>query len=58
MKQADYDLQDNLKTLESLYPSEPDVLDGDHKEAAIIISKMNEGGQFITLKSNNNQEYV
>lgn len=58
MKQADYDLQDNLKALESLYPSEPDVLDGDHKEAAIIISKMNEDGQFITLRSNNNQEYV
>lgn len=58
MKQVDYDLQDHLQTLESLYPSEPDVLDGDHKEAAIIISKINEEGQFITLKSNNNQESV
>jgi hypothetical protein len=43
------------KSLKSLYPSEPDVLMGDHKEAAIYITKVNEKGEYITLKSNNNQ---
>lgn len=58
MKQADYALQEHLSLLESLYPNDPDILEGDHKESAIIIAKQNENEQFITLKSNNNQEYI
>jgi hypothetical protein len=58
MKQTDYELQDHLSTLESLYPSEPDILDGDHKEAAILISKVNPESTYITIKSNNTQEVV
>jgi hypothetical protein len=55
MQKSEYGLFDHLKTLKSLYPSEPDVLMGDHKEAAIYITKVNEKGEYITLKSNNNQ---
>ena len=55
MQKSEYGLFDHLKVLKSLYPSEPDVLMGDHKEAAIYITKVNDKGEYITLKSNNNQ---
>lgn len=55
MSKSEYGLHEHLQLLQSLYPSKPDILHGDHKESSIIISKVNETWEYITLKSNNNQ---
>lgn len=55
MSKHDYTLTDHVAILRKLYPTQPDILLGDHKESAILITKKNTDGQLITLKSNNNQ---